>query len=172
MKTTIITLGALVATLITFLAAGTLALNTKPAIHTSAQLGAKVIGSLQQSSFAQYEQLFPSLAEFHQIMEENVELYGENLKAAQADFENEYNAKLIPALKESFVKLQREGKEKGIDWGTAKYVTTSYEKAKDSNTKTSITVVLTSNGKEYRITIENILIINGQWRVGQFAKLS
>jgi hypothetical protein len=172
MKTTIITLGALVATLITFLAAGSLALNTKPAIHTSAQLGAKVVASLQESSFAQYEQLFPSLEEFKNLMEENAHVYGNNLKAAQADFANEYHTKLVPVLKESFDKLQRDGKEKEIDWSAVKYVTTSYQVAKDDHTKASITVVVSSNGKEYQITIQNILVINGQWRIGQFAKLS
>ncbi len=172
MKTIIITLGALVATLLTFIAAGTLVNVTKSEVHTSAQLGAKVVASLQESSFAQYEQLFPSLEEFKNMMEENAHVYGNNLKAAQADFANEYHTKLVPVLKESFDKLQRDGKVKGIDWSAVKYVTTSYQVAKDDHTKASITIVVSSNGKEYQITIQNILVINGQWRIGQFAKLS
>lgn len=171
MKTTILTFGSLVATLITFLAAGTLVINNKVEVRTSAQLGAKVLASLQQSSFEKYEEIFPSLSEFEQTMEENESLYGANLKDAQVDFSIQYKSKLLPALKESFDQLLREGKQKGIDWGTASYVGTTHVEGKDNSNK-SIVIRINSNGKEYQITIEKILVLRGQWRISQFARFS
>jgi hypothetical protein len=172
MKTTILSVAAVIVTLATFLAAGTLVSVKEKGINSSQLLGEKVITSLQQSSFEQYALLFPSLQEFQQVMNENSKFYGSHLSDAQADFSTGYESKLLPALKESFAKLVREGKEKGINWRSVKYIGTETNETTDANFgKVSITIVFISNGKAYRIALDNALIINGQWRVGQQVKL-
>ncbi len=172
MKTTILSVAAVIVTLATFLAAGTLVSVKEKGINSSQLLGEKVITSLQQSSFDQYELLFPSLLEFQQVMNGNSKFYGSYLSDAQKDFSIRYENELIPALKESYAKLEGEGKEKGIDWSSVKYIGTETSETTDANFgKASITIVFISNGKAYRIVIDNALKLNGQWRVGQQVRL-
>ena len=71
MKTTILSVAAVIVTLATFLATGTLVSVKEKGINSSQLLGEKVITSLQQSSFEEYELLFPSLLEFQQVMNGN-----------------------------------------------------------------------------------------------------
>ena len=89
---------------------------------SSEQMAERVVTALQQSSSKEYAALFPSLSDFKEIMKESSEIYGSNLNEAQREFSNNYESKLIPAVKNSFEELIKEGKEKGIDWSSVRYV--------------------------------------------------
>lgn len=172
MKTTILSVAAVIVTLATFLAAGTLVSVKEKGINSSQLLGEKVITSLQQSSFEEYELLFPSLLEFQQVMNGNSNFMAAIYPMPKKTFLSDTKTNWFQLLKESYAKLEGEGKEKGIDWSSVKYIGTETSETTDANFgKASITIVFISNGKAYRIVLDNALIINGQWRVGQQVRL-
>lgn len=78
----------------------------------------QVVTALQHMSYQEYVALFPTLQEFHQMMEKNSVFYGESLSAAKQEFADTYKNHLTTAVKESFDRIIREGDEKGIEWKT------------------------------------------------------
>lgn len=139
--------------------------------NSTEQMARKVVTALKKSSPEAYAALFPTLEEFHQVMDENALVYGETLQAAKEEFTASYENKIIPALKESFAQIIREGKEKGIDWNSISYQRIEYSTPQGNNSTTPFTIVFSSKGKEYRLRIENAFILHNEWKVGQIVKL-
>ena len=129
------------------------------------------VHSLQQSSATAFVELLPSLQDFHQIMDANSRAYGRNLREAKEEFASNYSEQILPQAKESFEALLQTGKEQGIDWNNVSFVRLE---TLQGNTETSIAsffIVLSSQGKEFKIRVKSALQINGQWKVSQFVKL-
>jgi hypothetical protein len=168
MKKTILALTALSFTFSSF----TSAPETRRSITSSEQMAQLVLTALQQSSMTEYATLFPSLAEFQDVMKTNSELYGAYLNEAQREFATNYESHLLPAVKKSFNALVEEGQAKGIDWKSIRLreVTLS-EDAPHQFNSLPVTITFTSNGTEHKLLIERALVINGEWRISQFVKL-
>ncbi len=164
MKTTIFIIA------IAFLGTAALAKPSKKG-NSSEQMARKVVTALKKSSPEAYIALFPTLEEFHQVMDENAVVYGETLQAAKEEFASSYENKILPELKESFAQIIREGKEKGIDWNAISYQRIEYSTSKGNDSATPFTIVFFSKGKEYRLRIENAFILHNEWKVGQKVKL-
>src|SRR5687767_14706518 len=77
--------------------------------YSSEEMAKQVITALQHKSCQEYVALFPMLQEFHQMMEMNSVFYGESLSDAKQEFDNTYKSHLVPAVKESFDHIIREG---------------------------------------------------------------
>ncbi|HEX5169893.1 MAG TPA: hypothetical protein VFW11_12030 [Cyclobacteriaceae bacterium] len=164
MKTTIVVLALTAVT--------TVALSNRFARgNSSEQVARKVVIALKKSSPEAYTALFPTLEEFHQIMDENSVVYGETLNAAKEEFANHYENEILPALKEEFARILSEGKEKGIDWSAISYERIEYSKPQGNKLTRPLTIVFSSKGKEHHLQIDNAFILHEEWRVGQSIRL-
>ena len=139
--------------------------------NSSEQMARKVVTALKKSSPEAYAALFPTLEEFHQVMDENAVVYGETLQAAKDEFAASYENKIMPGLKESFTQIIREGKEKGIDWSAINYERIEYSAPQGITSAAPFTIVFSSKGTEYRLHIENAFVLHNEWKVGQKVKL-
>jgi hypothetical protein len=167
MKTTIILLTILSFTMTSF------TINPeRPVEYSSEQMAIQVVTALQHSSTQEYVTLFPSLQEFHQMMDENSLLYGDFLPEAKEEFAVHYESDLIPLVKESFDRVLREGKKIGINWNTIQFKRTeSIDVIDHGIAATPVTIVFSSNGKEYKLSMEKALVLHARWKVSQFIKL-
>jgi hypothetical protein len=153
-------------TLFTFLSMTLSSFAPHSAIDPSQEAIAKqAIAALRHSSLPEYQALFPSLADFHEEMEKNVALYGDFLPEAKAEFAKQYGL-LEEQLTTSFTALEKDGRKKGIDWDKIQYAGMQSD---DHSQELSIRFL--SGGKEFRIQIEKIWKINGEWKISQFASL-
>jgi hypothetical protein len=140
--------------------------------NSSEEMAKQVINALQHSSSQNYVALFPTLQEFHQMMEKNSSLYGESLSSAKQDFATTYESDLIPTVKKSFDRIVAEGKKKGIEWNTIRFERIeSIETMEQQFATAPVTIVFNSNGKEYKLILEKALLMHAQWKVSQFIKL-
>jgi hypothetical protein len=140
--------------------------------YSSKEMAKQVITALQHISCQEYVALFPMLQEFHQMMEKNSVFYGESLSAAKQEFANTYQSHLIPAVKESFDRIIREGNKKGITWNTIRFERIeSSEIMEPQFGQAQVVIVFTANGKVYRLGLTKALIMNEQWKVSQFIEL-
>jgi hypothetical protein len=172
MKKVIFTLTALTLFLSAFTTNNTMVTEKKKRITTSEQMAERIVSALQHSSAKEYASMFPSLEDFNDMMKESSEIYGTYLADAQRDFAINYQHKLIPTVEHAFDLLIDEGRSKGIDWNTIRYVGTEQEEQpRHRFSPIPVTVVFSSNDVEYRIYIERALVVNGQWKVSQFIKL-
>jgi hypothetical protein len=171
MKKTILALTALSLTFSSFTSKNMVA-DRKRKITSSEQMAQLVLTALQKSSVTEYVMLFPSLGEFQDVMKANSELYGTYLNDAQREFATNYDAHLLPAVKESFDILVNAGKSKGIDWKAIRLVEVKLsEEASHQFNSLPLTITFTSHGIEHKLQIERALVINGEWRISQFVKL-
>ena len=170
MKKTIIALASLTIILTAF-KTNTMITEKIKSTTSSEQMAERVVSALQQSSPEAYAALFPSLSDFKEIMKESAGIYGANLTEAQREFSNNYESNLIPAVKHSFEVLVQEGRKKGIDWSTVRYVGIELEEQpRQRFSPVPLNIVISSHGVEHRIHIEKALVINGQWKVSQYVK--
>ena len=171
MKTTVITFAALSLSLTAFVS-NPMVTEKTITTATSEQMAERVVSALRESSSERYAGLFPTVSDFHAVMEESAEIYGSSLQDAQSEFERTYNANLVPAVKASFESLLERGKEKGIDWKSIRYVGIELiENTSERFGAVPVTIVFASAGKEYRIKMDRAMVLNGQWKVSQFLKL-
>jgi hypothetical protein len=133
------------------------------------RMAISVVSAFQHRSLQEYTKLFPSVEAFHNILEKNSSLYGANLEAAKEEFEMQYTKEVLPALNQSFKAIIAQGIKEGIDWSTIKLV--SVEFIEQSHTAPA-TVTFSTNGKQYHLEFEKTLLINGEWKVSQYVKLS
>jgi hypothetical protein len=146
----------------------------QPAAPTSSskEMTEQVITALKHISSQEYIALFPTLQEFHQMMEKNSPFYGESLSAAKQEFATTYERHLITAVKASFDRIVREGNKKGIEWSTIRFERIeSSEIVKQQFAQAQVAIVFTANGKAYRLGLKKALIMNEQWKVSQFIEL-
>ena len=151
-------------------------IDTTPTYRSSAysseEMANHVITALQHVASQEYIALFPTLQEFHQVMEKNSDLYGESLSAAKEEFAYTYKSDLIHAVKESFDRVIQEGSKKGISWSTI-----VFERVESAETKEEqfgqgqVSIVFSSSGTTHRLIIKKTVIMNAQWKVSQFIEL-
>jgi hypothetical protein len=135
----------------------------------SEALAHKLTLALQFSSQESLNSLFPSLKEFHQLMDENKGFYGASLVDAKLDFAIEYRKTILPQISDSFDKIKEEGMKRGIDWKNIKPV--RWESKPSNDGAVIFTLTLSSNGKEFQVLVEKALLIKDQLFVSQFVKL-
>jgi hypothetical protein len=169
MKTLIIILTSLSMTLTSFTTTSNfLKIN---GATSSEQLGESIITALQNESSSQYVNLFPSLGEFHELMNANAAAYGPHLSEAKRDFEKEYNDVLIPAVNKSFREILQSGKEKGIVWSEIKFNSADF-KMKNKNGLTVPGIISFSyNGAVYQLRLEKAIVLQNNWKIGQYLQL-
>jgi len=138
-------------------------------VLTSEQMAIEVIAALQQCSAKTYTTLFPTLAEFQTLMDENAAVYGDFLDDAKEEFAMQYNQQLVPAVASAFEEIIKQGKEKGLDWSTIRYQ--GIELEKNAEKHTVLTIVFVANGTKHQLIIEKTLVLHDQWKVSQFIRL-
>ena len=74
---------------------------TREDINSSSALGDRIVRSFQNQSADEFITLLPTLDEFHELMENNLEIYGSSLEEAKKDFSIEYNEHIVGAAKGS-----------------------------------------------------------------------
>jgi hypothetical protein len=127
--------------------------------------------AFRHASARDYLALYPSLTDFYRLMESS-KVYGDLLDDAKQEFADTYTHTLLPSVQESFEAVLQEGKEKGIDWSTVEFVRLSAPELEDSRfTTVPVTIIITSKGLEYQLTIEKAIIVNGQLKVSQYLTL-
>lgn len=141
-------------------------------VYSSEEMAKQVITALQHMSSQEYVALFPTLQEFHQMMEKNSLFYGEFLSEAKEEFATHYESDLIPSVKASFERIIFEGKEKGIAWNSIRFERIEpTELMEQQFAAAPVTIVFTANGKEYKLNLEKALVMQASWKVSQFMRL-
>lgn len=141
-------------------------------VYSSGEMAKKVITALQHASSEEYVTLFPTLQEFHTVMEKNSAFYDESLSAAKQEFANTYQNHLIKNVKDSFDRIIREGNKKGIAWNTIYFERfESPDITGQQFEQSEIFIVFIANGKTYTLALKRTLVLNGQWKVSQFIEL-
>jgi hypothetical protein len=137
--------------------------------RTTEETARNIITAIQHNSPDEYVSLFPTIAEFHELMNQNDKVYGPYSEEARYEFEVDYERYLLPKVKSAFESLVAEGKQKGIDWKRAKFVKADVvSHASGAVTIGQLSVVFTVDSKEYVLQINNALYLNGEWKVTQF----
>ena len=139
--------------------------------NSSERVGRQVVAALKNSSTEAYVNLFPTLLEFLEIMDENAVIYGNTLGVAKAEFAARYESEILPALKESFASVISEGKKKGIDWSKVSYERIEYSTPQQNLAPVPFTIVFSSKESEYRLRIEKAFVINREWKVSTKVEL-
>lgn len=166
MKTTIIITVAIIMIAVTSFK------SYRSALEPKERIAQQVITALQHLSAEEYSSLFPTLADFHALMVRNSELYGQNLSEAAREFENEYDHELYPAFRKSFETIVKEGKEAGIDWRTIQLVSVEVpQKVEGDFAAVPMTIAFNAQGREHRLKIEKVLVLNGKWKISHYISL-
>lgn len=139
----------------------------------TAEAAAKnIISAFQHGSPEEYASLFPTVAEFHELMKQNDRIYGPYSEEARAEFEVDYERYLLPKVKSTFAAIIAEGKRKGIDWKRAQLVKADVvTRASSAVTLGDFLIVFTVDKKEYTLRIDNAFFLNGEWKVTQYLTL-
>ncbi len=131
---------------------------------SSHEVAARVVEALRKSSADQYMTLIPTLSDFDRIMEENGTFYGNYLEDARAEFAGFYVSELLPSARESFESILSEGDEQGIAWSEVHYEGVEVSHAgKESMAASALTILFSSEGKQYRLQMDDALVIHGNW---------
>jgi hypothetical protein len=129
------------------------------------RFASEIISSLQHASREQFGALFPTLNEFHELMERNREIYGENLEAAKQDFADEYNHRIAPAMIEAYESVQHSAAVAGIDWNNISVTRVAVDEGGDLEER-SMTIYFSEDGEIHRLNIDGAFKLNGQWKAG------
>lgn len=138
--------------------------NPSGAQEPCEQMARQVIVAFRKTSPEAYVALFPSLAEFHDLMNANANVYGETLEAAKEEFAARYKNDVLPSVEKSFATILQEGSKKGIDWSQINFERVEC-RAPGNLTAGSFTIVFSANGKEYRMNISKAFILHDEWKV-------
>lgn len=131
---------------------------------SSDEVASRVVEALRQSSADQYMALIPSLADFDRIMQENEAFYGAYFEEARAEFAGYYVSELLPSARETFGKILKEGSARGINWSDVHYEGVEVSPAGTAPmAATALTVVFSSEGKQYKLRMDDALVIHGNW---------
>ena len=135
------------------------------------EIASNVIHAFRTRSIEEYRAMFPTLSEFHQIMDANDKLYGGFLTEAKREFASRYEQELIPSVKEAFTSVIAQGAKRGIDWQKIEFARVNKVDLQGYENHAQLDIVFREEGKEYTIRIENAFIWRGQWKVTQFVEL-
>jgi hypothetical protein len=139
------------------------------ASRTAEETARNIITAIQHNSPDEYASLFPTIAEFHELMKQNDKVYGPYSEEARYEFEVDYERYLLPKVKSAFQSFVAEGKQKGIDWKRAKFVKADVvSHPSGAVTIGQVSVVFTVDSKDYTLRVDNALYVNGEWKVNQF----
>ncbi len=133
--------------------------------NASDHLAQHIVAALKKGSAEDYAKLLPTLAEFHDVMDNNSSVYGEYLTDAKEEFAARYENKIIPAAKKSFTSVLEEGARRGINWSQIKLEKVECVTSAKDLKPVPFTIVFSSNGKEYRIAIDKAFIMHDVWKV-------
>jgi hypothetical protein len=139
---------------------------------SAAQLGEKIISALNHQSVTEYTSLFPTLQEFHLLMDHNAPVYGPYLPEAKRDFEQEYRDVIIPAVAKSFEEILKTGTEKGISWSEVKFESADFDLANKTGLSVPGIVSFSYNGQVHHLRIEKAILLDNNWKVGQYLHLN
>lgn len=141
-------------------------------IEAKEKIGLQVISALQRASADEFQALFPTLSDFHALMQRNSELYGKNFTEAAREFEDEFRRVVYPEFSGSFQRILEEGRRAGIDWRTIQFVAVeSAVEPREEFSVVPITIVFQAQGKTHRLHVEKALMINGHWKISQYLRL-
>ncbi|HEX6889758.1 MAG TPA: hypothetical protein VF141_03680 [Chryseolinea sp.] len=147
-------------------------IQNNPSLTTSPEkIASNVIHAFRTRSIEEYNAMFPTLSEFHQIMDENDKLYGGFLNEAKREFTSRYEQELIPSMKEAFTSVIAEGTRRGIDWQKIEFARVHKVDLQGYENHAQLDIVFREKGKEYTLRIENAFIWRGEWKVTQFIQL-
>src|SRR5687767_10445098 len=93
-------------------------------LKTSEQMAQQIVTAFQHGAPQEFVSQFPTLEEFHQRMDENARIYGDQLPEAKKEMEREYESELLPEATEAFQHMILQGRKKGIDWNSIQYIRT------------------------------------------------
>lgn len=163
---------------LSFVLAVAVACNVEPSpasqsslIPSSEKLAKGVITALQHESAEEYFALFPTLQEFHQVMDDNADFYGKSLSEAKEEFAAVYERNLTRSVQESFDRIVRQGRNSGIVWNTIRFERIDNTGQTEQFAQASLVISFTANGKQQRLILKKALILNSQWKVSQFIEL-
>lgn len=139
--------------------------------ESSEQFAKQVITALRHNSSLKYTAMFPTLNDFHQIMDAHRDVYGESLSAAMQEFSAAYESRLMREVKDAFDRVLDEGRTRGITWSTILLERVDAPAVTDQFGHAQVTIVFTADGRSHRLILEKALILNSQWKVSQFIKL-
>lgn len=139
-----------------------------PIVRTYEDMAVRVADAFRQSSVDAYLDLFPGLSELHSLMLENAALYGDFLPDAQKEFAERYVAELLPEARSAFERVLKDGIARGIKWSEIQFTGIEIDNtAKGTTEAAPVTIIFSFGGIPYRLRIENVLILQGNFRVGQ-----
>lgn len=104
-------------------------------------------------------------------MDENSDFYGESLSDAKEEFAAIYERHLLPAVKESFNRIVREGNSRGIEWVSVCFERVDSPERTEPYEPAQLFIVFTANGRSHRLILQKALIFGSQWKVSQFIEL-
>jgi hypothetical protein len=125
----------------------------------------QVVVAFRQTSPSAYVALFPSLAEFHDLMDANAHVYGETLEAAKDEFSERYKNDVLPLVERSFTTILQEGSKKGIEWSQINFERVECTPPNKSLSAGSFTIVFSANGKEHRMNIGKAFVLRDEWKI-------
>jgi len=129
------------------------------------QMAQQVIVAFRTNSPEAYVALFPSLAEFHDLMDANANVYGETLEAAKEEFAARYKNHVLPVVEKSFATILEEGSKKGIDWSQINFERVECTTPGKNLSSGSFIIVFSDRGREYRMNISKAFVLHDEWKV-------
>jgi len=139
--------------------------NPSAAQNPCEQMAQQVLVAFRTNSPEAYVALFPSLAEFHDLMDANANVYGETLEAAKEEFSARYKNHVLPEVEKSFATILEEGSKKGIDWSQIKFERVECTTPGKNLSSGSFVIVFSASGKEYRMNISKAFVLHDEWKV-------
>ena len=139
-------------------------------ISSSSALGDRLVRCFQHQSAEEFSALLPTLDEFHQIMEENSAIYGENLEEAKRDFDIHYNENIVRSARASFDKVLQDGSGRGIDWKAITFLKAQVEGPSNSFSS-PLLITFASRGEVYKLRLRPAIVFHNHWRVTQHLEL-
>lgn len=135
------------------------------------QLARQVIAALQHTSSSDYIAMFPTVEDFHLIMDAHEDVYGKSLPEAKSEFGIRYETDLLPVVK-SFARTIREGESMGVAWNEIRFESVLFDALTDNQFgETQLTIEFSVREKRHKLVMEKVLIMNGEWKAGALMKL-
>jgi hypothetical protein len=141
---------------------------TRP-VSSTEKFAADLLGSLNHPSIERFEKLFPTLDEFHLVMERNKELFGSDFDAARQEFADEYNHRIMPGLLDSYNAVKHEAAKRGISWNKVSLLRVSVDEDAKSQSREMI-IYFSADGQVHRL-VANAFKLNGEWKINTGIKL-
>jgi hypothetical protein len=138
-------------------------------VSSSTQLATLALKAFQHTSADEYTALLPTFNDLSSVMDQNTRLYGAHLDEAKSDFASTYLSVFVPSVRESFNATIAQGKKIGIHWESVemKDPRIEYHSEKEFFVAT-VSIDFNSAGKQYTLSIDKAIVINGKWTVSQY----